>query len=113
MRLGWLLEQIAQEERCGLDLLGRHCLTGVGERVSAHKIEKGSGHYLCRRGRHQALESNALAAMLQLFCRDHCKVFTRLFQSISQEVVRGDFVFEYRIRQKRRYQIVGYTDQVL
>ena len=81
--------------------------------MSAHKIEKGSGHYLCRRGRHQALESNALAAMLQLFCRDHCKVFTRLFQSISQEVVRGDFVFEYRIRQKRRYQIVGYTDQVL
>ena len=52
-------------------------------------------------------------ATLQLLSRNHCEVFSRFFQSVSQKVVCGDLVPEYWVGHQSTFQIIWNTDQVL
>ena len=93
--------------------VSRQLPEGVDERVLLDEIEKCGDDLLCGKSRQQALLSDAFIPPLHLFTRDHCKVLARIFQSVSQEVVRGNLVLEDRIRQQRLFQVIGNTDEVL
>ena len=43
--LGWLPQQVVEEHRYDLNLLGAHFLHGIGERMCNHEVQERSGNF--------------------------------------------------------------------
>ena len=61
--LGWLPQQVVEEHRYDLNLLGAHFLHCVGERVFNDEVKECSGNYFRSRSRHQTVRSHHVAML--------------------------------------------------